>query len=679
MPVQKRRLAPGNCNHCGIDETMTSLWRTGLNKEKLCNACGLYVQTHGRMRPLAQLGGRKKAEAAKVSREAAAAATTTTEPKEDPPQRGRPAKLELKPRQQSAHSSMTSSNSFIGYAPYANVAQDTRHSRSASISTTASSSLPSPAFSTQEFPSPPRTTEDSPPPSSMSASLGRLDELSMSQIAIPADNEFQARAKKGQKRHSISSGSSLGFPLGNTNSNHVVLKVPQSNKKKARFDQQPIRPLTSLSSTLPATFHLESHISQSVPLSSPIKIPPTASATAASGLRVPTVCLPCSKCAELLPLRSSSVPLSEDPVCERCSEGPKISPSHHHHPYSSSSVPVWSNHQFTMSASYPAAFPNNWDADEAEYEFVSRPRGQTGYHADDHLYRETKTSMSASTHQDQDQDGWSLEEEFSFLDTSFNVDADGHPDGMEDTAPLPPQGWGGPFFRNMPMPPPKMVAPLPPLPPSQPMAPSGGNQYPFASFMGAGGVNSQHRAATTPDTISSSSTSPRSPYSTFNSGYPSPIAGLLGQPQPPIHPHPQPYPPVQQQQTSLFLTNKQDGSPYNGGSPLTSSLGLANLNLAQRRGITSAKFNLSSAAPPGFLQAAQNGNTNTRLTASNGLPSPRGLGGLEFLVRGAPSPGDYGQRRSHLGLSLPMDVGEDVDGDDGMDLLMMDDLVSPAK
>lgn len=29
----------------------------------LSNACGLYVQTHGRMRPLAALGARKKAEA----------------------------------------------------------------------------------------------------------------------------------------------------------------------------------------------------------------------------------------------------------------------------------------------------------------------------------------------------------------------------------------------------------------------------------------------------------------------------------------------------------------------------------------------------------------------------------------------------------------------------------------
>ncbi|CDZ97224.1 GATA-4/5/6 transcription factors [Phaffia rhodozyma] len=55
----KRKLAHGTCANCGVDENHTSLWRTGLDKERLCNACGLYVQTHGKSRPTSHFGGRK--------------------------------------------------------------------------------------------------------------------------------------------------------------------------------------------------------------------------------------------------------------------------------------------------------------------------------------------------------------------------------------------------------------------------------------------------------------------------------------------------------------------------------------------------------------------------------------------------------------------------------------------
>lgn len=41
---------PRLCAHCGTSQS--SQWRNGAEGEKLCNACGLYAERHGRMRPL---------------------------------------------------------------------------------------------------------------------------------------------------------------------------------------------------------------------------------------------------------------------------------------------------------------------------------------------------------------------------------------------------------------------------------------------------------------------------------------------------------------------------------------------------------------------------------------------------------------------------------------------------
>ncbi|KAL7409916.1 hypothetical protein BDY24DRAFT_401490 [Mrakia frigida] len=658
MPVQKRKLAPGNCAHCGIDETQTSLWRTGSNKEKLCNACGLYVQTHGRMRPLSVLGSRKKADSKKGGGGGGAAAASD-EPKEGP---SRP-KESKSSRHRSGSSSISSSvGSLAGNGtattsssttalptPHA-LSLQTRPSRSASISTS-STSLPSPTFSAQDgFPSPQfqPVGADSPPPS-MSASLGKLDDVTMGGGSRPGTSvgtdELGAyvRARKGQKRHSISGGSSLGYPHQHTNPNHAVTKAPAANKKKARFElqqqhhhqQQPQRPLTVNTSS---ASYLASLSSSAPSTSSPISIP-----TIMLSSRPPsTVCLPCSKCAVLLPLRSSSVPLSEDPVCDRCLDAP----GHgfpHQRALTSSSVPARSSAHLMMTSSLaqpPLSFSTSnrltgWESEDEDYEFVDPPSQQQ---LQVQMQRQPSWSKRAEQHQQQQQNQqqqysgtgshtWSLEEEFSFLDTSFAIDSDPMLDTMEDVPPLPTlAGWGGPFFKNMPM------------PTGRKFHASAVQESSFSSPMLGGGPaaaapHQPHRSFASPTSSSSSSTSSLSSFSPV-SGLPSPLTSSFNHHQDPSNGLGLPTP-------SASESNFNLGHSSSSSSSKGLLLGLANLqpSLSRQQALPPPPPNsLGFSSPHQAFAAAAQARLPVRPFLNGSLAEKAMNDGLEYLVNGPLSP-----------------------------------------
>lgn len=527
----------------------------------------------------------------------------------------------------------SSTSSLPGAIPFS--AQQPRPGRSNSISTSTESSLPSPPNSTADLPSPPpRMPTDSPPPT-MSASLGRLDGVAMARAGLSADTDFgqHVRAKKGQKRHSISGGSALGYPHQSANPNHVVLKAP-TIKKKARFDQNLTRPSSHHSHSLSDLPRPLTALSASVPVSSPISILAGGALVGGPGAvngQATSNGLPCSKCAEMLPLRSASVPFSEDPICERCAESEGGAHHHHHNhrrhgqhhqrAFSSSSVPVRSTmSQLSMTASVPL---ESWDSGDEDYEVVTRPSSP--------LQPQPRKLPGE----------WTLEEEFSFLDT---VDSD------DETAPpaQPPTlaGWGGPFFRNMPMPPPKMPHamsqqqqqqqpyPVHALPSHNAPSTAAAAAYPspVSSFLGYNGnASSNHRSST-------SSPSSASSHSPFPSNLPTP--GETHGSSNGVHLHD--YPPA---------------------SPVTDS---SFANLAQRRGLGTTKLNFGSPAgashrflPPGSgLKATTTPPINTLFGGSHpfgALPA----NDLEFLVQGGPpSPivfgssnaaGGAAMRRTHSG------------------------------
>jgi hypothetical protein len=504
--------------------------------------------------------------------------------------------------------------------------------RSHSISTTTESSLPSPPNSTADLPSPPaRLPTESPPPTTlMSASLGRLDGAAMARAGLSADADFAsasaaARAKKGQKRHSISGGSSGGFPHLAGPGNPIVLKAPTA-KKKARFEQagQPpfSRPAGHPSYSLSDLPRPLTALSASVPVSSPISIRPPGGGVAAA-----TGDVPCSRCAELLPLRSASVPMSEDPICDRCADAP----GQHHHlsshgapqpprrhghqrAFSSSSVPVRSS-----MAAYSSTFSGvptpleSWDSGDEDYEIVTRP------------------SSPVQPQPRKLQAGWSLEEEFSFLDT---VDSD-------DEAAPPAQptlaGWGGPFFRNMPMPPPKLPSAV-----AQHTAAAASAQAaaaaaaavasypsPVSSFLG---YQNGHQRSSTSSPSSASSQSP------FPSNLPTP--GGDGHHGP----------------AGLHLLGGNGDYP-GPASPITDGGSLH--SLSQRRGLGSAKLHFGNPSAPvgaqGFIPAGtapSSGRVGKPPPITTLFSHPTG-GDLEFLVRaGPPSPivfGSNAMRRTHSG------------------------------
>lgn len=451
----------------------------------------------------------------------------------------------------------------------------------------------------------------------------------MLRAGLSADADFAsasaaARAKKGQKRHSISGGSSGGFPHLAGPGNPIVLKAPTS-KKKARFEQagQPPfnRPANHSSYSLSDLPRPLTSLSASVPVSSPISIrPPGGGVMPAAGDG-----LPCSRCAELLPQRSTSIPMSEDPVCDRCAEvmghhhhlgshGSQQPPRRHTHQraFSSSSVPVRSSMAAFSSTFSGVPTPlEAWDSGDEDYEIVTRP------------------SSPVQPQPRKYQAGWSLEEEFSFLDT---VDSD------DDAAP-PAQptlaGWGGPFFRNMPMPPPKLpnavaqhtAAAASAQAAAAAAAAAAAYPSPVSSFLG---YQNGHQRSSTSSPSSASSQSP------FPSNLPTPGAdGHHGS-------------------TGLHLP----GAEYPGpASPITE--GGSQHSLSQRRGLGSAKLHFGSspavAGAQGFIPAGTP--TSNRV----GKPPPpittlfsHPTGGdLEFLVRaGPPSPIVFGSstmRRTHSG------------------------------
>lgn len=459
-----------------------------------------------------------------------------------------------------------------------------------------------------------------------------------------------ARARKGQKRHSISGGSALGFPHQAINPNHIVPKGGSgaSSKKKARLDQA-IRPLTvahnpSATGSLPhhlPTFPL-SAVGQLTPMSpSPISIPPNHAAVhhqhhhhhheaaAAAASRSSGLSLPCSRCADFLPFRSASVPLHEDPVCDRCLEGPAraaaaaaaqqqqraasaaaaaaaanntaaaisssvpVRTSAHHllasSAYATSSLlypSSSSNHHYgggvAHSYHYGAAtagggwgYPDSDDADddEDEYEFVGGSGRRSRLHSSSSLASSfhhpfaSKPRLSGGSSGGGSntnggggrgasgisyEDPWSLEEEFSFLDPSFAEDDEpphptksvvnggvgggggmatdddelqqqqhgGYAAPRSTTTALPLAGWGGPFFRNMPMPPGKFAASSLQQPqskpattgmglggasPSAPPTPSSLQQSPYAPASHHLQHLQQHRAILSPSGSSASS------------------------------------------------------------------------------------------------------------------------------------------------------------------------------
>lgn len=326
------------------------------------------------------------------------------------------------------------------------------------------------------------------------------------------------RAKKGQKRHSISGGSSLGYPHQVTNPNHALTKAPAANKKKARFElQQQQRPLTVNTSS---ASYLASLSSSAPPTSSPISIPAT-SATLSARPSASTVCLPCSRCAVLLPLRSSSVPLSEDPVCERCLDAPSHSFTHKR-ALTSSSVPVRSSaHLMMTSSTMPASSHlHGWESEDEDYEFVDPPsQPMQPSHVPPHPQPPSSWNKQAS-HPPSGQHhqfsgagshSWSLEEEFSFLDTSFAADSDPMLDSMDDVPPMPTlAGWGGPFFKNMPM------------PTGRKFAASAVQEASSSPMLGGGSGPGHHRSFTSPESSSSSSTSSLASFSPA-SAMPSPL------------------------------------------------------------------------------------------------------------------------------------------------------------
>lgn len=548
-----------------------------------------------------------------------------------------------------------------------------RPSRSNSVSTTTESSLPSPPNSSADLPSPPARlpTDSPPPPSAMSASLGRLDGAAMARAGLSADADFASqavRAKKGQKRHSISGGSAFAFPHLAPHPSHIVLKAP-AGKKKARLDQQQqlqaVRPAGHHSFSLSDLPRPLTMLSASVPVSSPISIPANGIGGGAGGAAAAVGGgadgeganngLPCSKCAALLPLRSSSsVPLSEDPICERCSESAHphlhshhngghrlhVHPHHHHHhqrAFSSSSVPVRSTMaQFALPAGTAL---EAWDSGDEDYEIVTRPSSPvTG-----------PAPRKAHHHHHQAGAGWSLEEEFSFLDT---VDSD------EEAAPAQPTlaGWGGPFFRNMPMPPPKMPHSAMVAQQQQQQqqhqqqqqqaaqAAAAAYPSPVSSFLGYGG-GQHHRSST-----AASSPSSASSQSPFPSNLPTPgeahggglHGGGGGGPTAGIH----------------------LGGDYPPASPVTDSA--AAFSLSQRRGLGSAKLNLTNGTG-GLLQQQQQafGLLNAPSTGGGGNgggrqakpPAPittlfHHANDLEFLVRGGPpSPIVFGSHAMRRGMS----------------------------
>lgn len=491
---------------------------------------------------------------------------------------------------------------------------ETRPSRSASISTS-STSLPSPTFSQPEdYLSPQfQSAADSPPPS-MSASLGKLEDASnggaRSGTSVGIDElGAYVRAKNGQKRHSISGGSSLGYPHQVTNPNHSVSKAPAANKKKARFElQHVVRPLTV--NTLAS-------LSSSAPTTSPISIP----ANFLSHQRNPsTVCLPCSKCAVLLPLPvSSSVPLHEDPVCERClDQAYAVKPI-----LTSSSVPARSSAHLIMTSSLaPASTLAGWESEDEDYEFVDPPAQEQRPQVLDQ--QQTWSKRTEQHHQQHHQFSgtgshtWSLEEEFSFLDTSFAVDSDPMLDSMDDVPPrVTLAGWGGPFFKNMPMPPGKKFGASALQEPSYPSPMLGGGggppPGPAPSFPAP---HHNHRSYTSPTSSSSSSTSSLSSFSP-NSAMPSPLTSSFNH------------------DSHGLPTPLSESSQFNIAHPNSKGLllGLANLqpSLARQQALP-----VSSSPHHAFAAAAQARHPiRPFLNGSLAAAIPAGADGLDYLV-GAP-------------------------------------------
>jgi hypothetical protein len=363
----------------------------------------------------------------------------------------------------------------------------------------------------------------------MSASLGRLDEsliLGAGRTSTSPSEQSDVgavRPKKGQKRHSISGLSSLGFPHQTTNPNHAIQKTSGLvNKKRARFEAS--SQATGFPSSLAYTF----------PHAGPRGAAPISIPSAQLSVPQAVVSLPCSKCAVLLPLQSSSVPLSQEPLCIRCQEGPDSQqssfpifsasvPSRPHARHMTDSHVPYSVNTFSSYHPHQQETPLGSD-DEDDFEFVHRPATPVD------LARTPSRSRKQHAQAGQHVGGggeWSLEEEFAFLDTVDDIAMD---DMDEDVAPpvatLP--GWGGPFFRscsdilsqkyshnNSTISSTAESRSQSPLPP----------------------ISSHHRAATSPASSMSSSTSSLSSPSGLPSplGYNLPSGGLYAS-NPSIHP-----------------------------------------------------------------------------------------------------------------------------------------------